>query len=266
MAYADIFKDESTFPDSIEVTLPNGQKATLGEIRDLTRTQQKSLAGEMERLTKEREEVKGLATQTADLYTKLQERDAAGPVKQAPPDDFDTDPWWEAPRKRFKAVDDDLKAIKEQNKALQATLERAALIFADQRWEGQFDRVKDRLKAPKYADWTFEKVRDYAANNKIFDKWGFPAMDKAVEAITREDELERIKQEAFEKGVREGSVKARLRATPRPTSASGGKPQASKGLDPTKNFEDLGDSIADDREVAEMVAGLQGMSPEDLLQ
>ena len=267
MAYANIFADEKTFSDEIEITLPNGEKATLGEIRDLTRTQQRKLAGEMEALTRERQETMQTATKAADLLSKLEARDAAGPQTVAPEaNDFDNDEWWKPVRSKLSPMEAQIKQLLEAQKAQQATLEKAALIFANDRWRGQFDRVKDRLKPAKYADWNFEKVRDYAANNKYLDEYGFPAIDKAVEAITREDEMERIKTEAFEKGVREGSVKARLGATPRPTSATGAGKKAAQGLDASKNFEDLGDSIADDRELAEMVAGLQGVSPEDLLQ
>src|SRR5271165_201976 len=124
MAYANIFADEKTFSDEIEITLPNGEKATLGEIRDLTRTQQKKLAGEMERLTKEREEVKGLATQTADLYTKLQERDAAGPKTVVPEaNDFDNDEWWKPVRAKLNPLEASIKALTDGQKALQASME-----------------------------------------------------------------------------------------------------------------------------------------------
>src|SRR5271157_5140575 len=266
MDFATILKDEATYPDAAEITL-GSEKVTLGQIRDLSRKQQKAIADQMDALTQERNSVKTLAEQTADLMSKLQERDAAGPKTVVPEaNDFDNDEWWKPVRAKLNPLEASIKALTDGQKALQASMERAALIFANDRWRGQFDRVKDRLKAPKYSDWNFEKVRDYAATNKYLDEYGFPAIDKAVEAITREDELDRIKHEAFEKGVREGAVKARLGATPRPTSASGGKAKTSQGLDPSKNFEDLGDAVADDRDLAEMVAGLQGMSPEDLLQ
>ena len=266
MDFQTILKDEATYPDSAEITLGN-EKVSLGQIRDLSRKQQKAISEQMDTLTRERNEVKTLAETTADLMTKLQAREAEAPKTVVPEaNDFDNDDWWKPVRAKLTPLEASIKSLVDGQKALQNSMEKAALIFANDRWKGQFDRVKDRLKAPKYSDWNFEKVRDYAATNKYLDEYGFPALDKAVEAITREDEMERIKQEAFEKGVREGSVKARLGANPRPTSASGGKPRATSALDPSKNFEDLGDAVADDRELAEMVAGLQGVSPEDLLQ
>lgn len=266
MDFASILKDETTYPDTAEITL-GSEKVTLGQIRDLSRKQQKAISDQMDALTRERTEVKTLAEQTADLMTKLQAREQE-PAKTVVPEanDFDNDEWWKPVRAKLTPLEASIKSLVEGQKALQTSMEKAALIFANDRWRGQFDRVKDRLKAPKYSDWNFEKVRDYAAQNKYLDEYGFPAIDKAVEAITREDELERIKQEAFEKGLREGAVKTRLGSTPRPTSASGAKPKAATGLDAAKNFEDLGDSVQSDRELAEMVAGLQGMSPEDLLQ
>ena len=264
MAYNDIFKNEATFPDALEVTLPNGDKATLGEIRELTRSQQKQLASDMEALTKERNEAKSIATAAADLMTKMQNQPE--PVKQAVPDDFDQDPWWEPVRKKMSPIAEQLKAIEAGQKALQESVARAASIWAQDRWKGQYERGKERLKGPKYSDQTFEKVRDYAAEHKILDEYGFPALDKAIEAITREDQLESIRNEAYERGVREGAVKSRLASSARPSSAAGVPKPEGVGLKADGNFQDLGDAVMSDRELAEAFSQLSGLSPDDLLQ
>lgn len=48
---------------------------------------------------------------------------------------------------------------------------------------------------------------------------------------------------------------ARMASMPRPTSASGGKSGApKKGLDPGANFEDLGDAVAEDAELMNMLS------------
>lgn len=266
MAYTDIFKDESTFPDTLEVTLPNGNKATLGEIRELTRSQQRELAGQMELLTKERKEAQKIATDAADLMNKIQSQPQLEPAKQTTPDDFATDPWWEPARKAINPILDTLKEIQASQKAQQEAVARAASIWAQDRWKGQYERGKERLKGPKYADQTFEKVRDFAAQNKILDEYGFPDIGKAIESITREDEIERIKREAYENGLKEGAVKGRLGATPRPSSAAGAPKPDGVGLKPDGNFNDLGDAVMSDRDLAEAFSQLAGLSPEELLQ
>ena len=262
MEFTKILQDEQTFPDSAEITMGN-EKVTLGQIRDLSRSQQKAITERMDALQRERDEVKTLATTAADLMTKLNTQAATEPVKTTP-SDFDADPWWEPVRSKLSPIEKAIKEVQDTQKAINSALERSATIWATDRWKSQYAGVKDRLKPDKYKDWTFEKVRDYAAQQKILDEYGFPAVDKAVEVITREDELERIRQEAYEKGAREGSVKGRLATMARPTSSAGAKHTAEAGLDPSKNFEDLGDVALSDPSIAKMLADINAIDPSEI--
>lgn len=262
MDFSTILKDEATFPDTAEITLGT-EKVTLGQIRELSRSQQKQVADQVNALQRERDEAKSIATKAAELMEKV---NTAPPATQTVPDDFDTDAWWEPVRKKFNPLADQLKAIEAGQKAIQESVARAASIWAQDRWKGQYERGKERLKGPKYSEWTFEKVRDFAATNKHLDEYGFPAIDKAISEITKEDEISRIRQEEYERGVREGAVKSRLASTARPTSSAGIPKPEGVGLKSDGNFQDLGDAVMSDRDLAEAFSQLSGLSPDDLLQ
>jgi hypothetical protein len=141
-----------------------------------------------------------------------------------------------------------------------------ASVWAEDRWQGQFARGKDRLKGDKYKDWTYEKVRDYAANQRLFDGFGFPSVDKAIDAITQQDEMERKIQDARAQGLKEGELKARLGAMPRPASAAGAVKVAEESSVSKNGLEGLSDDVVNDPELAKMLSDLNAMSPEDLIQ
>ena len=271
MDFAAILADDKTFTDDIEMTI-GAEKVTLGQLRDLSKKQQATLTEQMNTLSRERNEVKELAVKAADLLSKAQPLADAGVTKQTeqrstPEDYWDTDPLYEPVRKRLSPLENQ---IKEQNNLIakqQSALEKAAFIFGKRMFREDYERSKSRLSGDKYKEYRNpDKLAQYAVDHQLVDEFGLPSVEKAVADITREDETERIKREAYDKGLEEGRVNGRMASMTRPGSAAGTRAGAKgKALDPSKNFEDLGDAVADDPDIMKALSQLGDLDP-SLLQ
>lgn len=266
MDFSDILADANTFPDTAEITIGD-QKISLGQIRDLSKKQQASITERMNALDKERNEVKELAVKAADLLAKAQPL-ADGATRKVEPkqetteDYWDTDPLYEPIRKRLSPIEKQLKDAMDTITAQKTALEKAALIFARDRWDRQYESGKIRLKGDKYKDYrSVDKLAEYAAQHQLVDAFGMPSVERAIVELTKPDELEELKRQAKEEGIEEGRRMARLNTMARPTSSSGKSAgqKPSKGLDPTKNFEDLGDAVAEDADLMEALAKVSGL-------
>ena len=264
----EILDDQKTFEDGIELEI-KGQKVTLGGLRELSAGQQKKLSAELTTAETRRKQAESDALKAAEILNNLQTLEKTTREKTPPEgseDDFDTNNWWTPVRKRLSPIEEQLKGIAAEQKKSADALARAATIWAEERWHNQFEKNAPRLqRSAKHKAMTYEEVRDYAAKNNLLDNYGFPSVERAVADLTKEDEMKMSSEEAYQKGLREGATRARLNSSPRPTSASGGKGKT-LGLDSEKNFEDLGDAIADDPELSEMLAQVQGINPDEVLQ
>jgi len=268
MDFAAILQDDKTFPDSAEIEI-SGQKVSLGTIRDLTKKQQSAITERVNALERERNEVRELATKAAELQSQLQAQLEGSTTRTATvptDDDFEQDPFWTPVRKRTKSFESTINELKETQKKLYDAVQKASTIWAEDRWERQFETVKDKLKGDKYKDYNFEKVRDYAAQNKIVDRYGLPDMRKAVDEITKEDLLETIKKQAYEDGLRAGQQKGRLSTMARPTSAEGPAPSLKDAAVAKHGLDGLGDDVAKDPDLMNMLSELGALSPEDIVQ
>ena len=263
--FQDILDDEKTFPDNIELTI-NGKQVTLGDVRGLSRKKQQELTEKMADTERKRAEVLELATKAADLEAKLRQQleDSGRPKPTPTEDEFDNDPFWAPVRKRLAGPQETIKKLDETVKTLTNQLSQAAAIWAEDRWHSQYERAKPRLK-DKAKDWTYEKVRDYAAQNKLVDSFGLPSVEKAIMSLTQEDELQARVNEAYEKGLREGTTKGRMGVQPKPTSAAG-PPRPEKSAVAEKGLEALGDDVQNDPELMNMLSELGAIDPGDLVQ
>jgi hypothetical protein len=257
MNLQDILSDGKTFTDDMEMQLGE-HKVKLGDLRGLTAKQQKELSQKLEAASQRETEAVTNSTKAAELLSKLQkleEETIAARGKQPTgddADDFDTNNWWTPVRKRLtaqeKQVSDAVKAVND----LKGAFEKAAVMFATDRWNGQFERVSPKLKKVKeYADWDLSKVRDYATKHQLVDEFGFPSIERAVADLTKATDLEEAVKKAREEGLKEGQMRARLQGQPRPSSAGGKKP----GISPVAEhgLEGLGDSVGDDPELMELL-------------
>ncbi len=259
-----ILDDDKTFADGIEIVV-NGEKGTLADLRGMSRKKQQELADRMKATEDKFTEVTNLATQAAALKQQLDEQLAkVGKEKNPPTDDeLDTDPFWAPVKKRYGTVDATVKELKDTVTKLGAAAERMATIWAQDRWRGQFDRLAPKLaKSSKHKDMTFEKVREFAATNKLLDEYGFPSVEKAIVELTRDEDFETRLAEARQQGIKEGETRGRLAASGRPTSATGPK-KPEKSMVAEKGLEGLGDDVAADPELSKMLADLGAANPDE---
>jgi SOS response regulatory protein OraA/RecX len=262
-----ILADKNTFPDTIETTIGD-QKVTLGDLRGLSARQQKELSDKMAGATQRETQASETALRAANLLSELEKvKEDLKSQKAAPPteDEFDKEDFWKPARERITKVvserdakiDKALKAIEQ----LSGTVERAATIWAQERWNVQFDKVAPRLKkVDAYKDWDSKKVIEYATQHKIVDDYGFPSVERAVAELTRATDIDTIKKEAYEEGLKKGRLSTRMENMPKPSSASGGaarKPGTSAVEE--IGLEGLGDDVMADPELMEQLAALSDL-------
>lgn len=260
MTLQEILADPKTFADGIEMTIGN-EKVNLGQLRELSATQQRQLSEKIAGADQREAQARETATKAANLLAELQTAsEKLREQKTTPPteDDFDKEEFWGPVRKRFSdrdaKIDQALKAIDTLGKSV----ERAATIWAQERWQGQFKEVAPRLKkVDAYKDWDFKKVLDYATERKIVDDYGFPSVERAVLDLTKANDIEQIKKEAYAEGMKAAKQKNRLDAQPRPSSATGGRQPADKSAVAEIGLEGLGDDAMNDPELMEMFAEIQ---------
>lgn len=269
MDFDEIFQDDKTYPDTAEITI-NGKQITLGAIRDRSRKDQKKLAAELEAVAKDRQGVTELATQAADLHRKLQtqlEAASSSVARVAPSDDWENDPLYTPVVKKFKSIEETIKSLNDTNVQLANAVKNAATIWYEDRAQGQFERGADRLKkSAKHKDMSYEQVRDYAAKNNILDGHKLPDVGKAILELTKEDDLERIRREAFEAGEKAGATRGRMSSMTRPTSAEGIVRQPADASVAKHGLEGLGDDVAKDPDLMQMLSELGAVDPTDLVQ
>ena len=235
----------------------------------MAQREQQALADQINSYKTREAEVTDLATKAASLIAnaeRLNAQPAAQPARQPSEWDqlYDTDPSYAPVRTRLAEYEKNLKEATDKLSAQQTALERAAGIFAKRLWRDDYKESKERLKGDKYKDWRDpDKLANYAAQRNLLDENGLPSVSRAVEDLTREDEMQRLRDDAKAEGIREGRMQARMAGMERPSSASGPKgANADTALDPTMNFEDLGDKALADPQTRELLAALGEMDPE----
>ncbi len=264
-----VLDDAKTYPDTLEFAVGD-DKVTLGELRAARADMEAEVAKKSKVVDDKFREVTDLATKAAELKATYErqvadlEKNNHGRERGATSDDeFESDPFWQPASKKFKAINDTVQKMNETVTKLAGAMEKATTIWAEDRWRSQFDRLQPRLqKIEKHKNMTYEQVRDYAAEHKLLDRHGLPSVERAILDLTAESEKEAAMQEAFERGRREGEMRGRLAATGRPTSASGPK-KPDKSHVAEKGLEGLGDDVAEDKELTQMLADLGASNPAD---
>ena len=264
-----VLSDKTKYPDTIEIPIGD-EKVSLGDLRTLTQGQQAALADQINSYKTREREVTELASKAAEVISRAEAATKAEekPVRQPNEWDqlYDTDPSYAPVRTRLSAYEEKLTKAQEKLDAQQAALEKAAMVFAKRMWRDDYKEAGERLKGDKYAQWRdIDKLANYAAQRGLIDpESGIPSVSRAIEDLTREDELARLREEAKQEGIRQGRLEARMGAMQRPTSAAGPQPGSGDfALDPAKNFEDLGDKAMLDPATREMLAQLADFNPED---
>lgn len=258
----DIFDDKIAFPDELEIPIGD-RKVKLGDLRAMTAKQQRELAEKLTAATERERTALEMSEKAAGIFNNLKKmEDDAKALEASRPtgetDDFDTNNWWTPARKRITAQEQKITDALSKVQTLTDSFTKAATMFATDRWNSQFDRVAPKLKKSKeYADWDVARVRDYATKNNVLDEFGFPSVEKAVALLTRVDDIEEAKKAAFEEGKKEAQRLARMAAQARPTSNTGGKTPKGKSAVEDLGLEGLGDDVANDEELMDMLSRTQ---------
>jgi hypothetical protein len=255
-----VLADKTGYEDGIEIVI-KGEKVTLGDLRTLSASQQRQLSEKISGADRRENEARETALKAANLLAELQgAAEKLRTERSTPPsdDDFDKEEFWGPVRKRLSdrdaKIDQALKGIE----ALTNSVNQAATIWAEDRFQGQFERNSPRLKKVEaYKDWDYKKVRDYAAEHKVLDEYGMPSVEKAILELTKANDLETIRKEAYEAGLKAAKQRNRLESQPRPSSASGGRQPADKSAVAEIGLEGLGDDAVNDPELMELFAQIQ---------
>jgi F0F1-type ATP synthase membrane subunit b/b' len=261
-----IFADEQNFKDDVEITIGD-KKVKLGEIRDLTKSQQRMLA---DKLT----EAKGLAEKASQVITdyeakalELANKVTSGPARSTDDENWQEDPLFRPVAKALKGYEDRAKKAEENLEKITNALTNTAKIWFRDRSEMQFERGAERLKKnPKFKDYDVDKILDYATQNKIVDGNGLPSVSRAIQELTKVDDLEEARRRAYEEGLKAGQQKGRLATMTRPTSAGGPTPEVKDAAMAKHGLEGLGDDVAKDPELMQMLSDLGALDPNDIVQ
>ena len=273
--FESILKDDKSFPDALEITF-NNEKVPLGAIRNLSKKQQQQITDRLEMVQRERDAVEArqreaqeMAEKATGIYQNLQQQLDATKEEQArnqarnatggydPEQEYLSNVWYGPIRKRDQAHEDTLKKINDQLDLLSKTVTAMGTVYTEDRMASEWESTADQRKRSKaVADWDMPRMRKYAEENKINDRLGFPSIKEAVSRLTSGERTQEESQAAYERGLREGELRARMGVMPRPASASAA---VTNGQTPPKDLDEAlsPDSIAQDEELMQMFSELQ---------
>lgn len=273
--FEQIFKDDKTWPDTMELTVGD-QKIPLGRLRDLSKKQQQQLSEQLNVVQQEREriaatnrEAQAMTEKAASVYNTLQQQLDATKEEQAraaartqtggydPEQMYMSDIWYGPIRKRDQAFEADIKKMNETLNLLANTVGAMGRVYSEDRLSNEYESTAEARKRSKaLADWDFGKLRKYAEENKINDRLGFASIREAVNRLTESERKQEEAETAYQRGLREGEMRARLGVQPRPASASAAMPG---GEPPPKDLDEAlsPESISRDEELSKMLSELQ---------
>lgn len=231
--------DNKDLKDDVVVTLAGGQTVPLGDIRSMTKGNQKLLADrENNLLAQEAQLKKNLETlqlaqaETAKLFTELQTQRTKQPERvddkpdplAAMESDVILGPLARSIRQQMSAMDElKTKALAPIVKAQQDM----AAAYVQDRIEDLYERVVPDAKKSVIS---LDNLLKFSTDNNLRTRTGIPDIRKAyqqmsTQPITQEDLAKQL-ADAREAGRKEAADAARLRV-PRPgIGATGGRPES----------------------------------------
>lgn len=278
MDWEAIFRDEQTYPDSTPIPFGNGQTVTLKELRDLNRKQQKQVAEELAATQRQREMMQArekvvaeMADKATAIHNELQQQYAAAQQQNQqaqrtrevqanggfdPENEYMHGIWYGPIRTRLEKVIEDI--AKERAEAAQKDNIIRGMVntFMADRWEREYEATADtRKRSKQIADWDQDRIRKYMEEQKIVDRYGLPSIREAVNKLTADERLQAHQEDAYERGLKEGEMRARMGVQPRPASAAA----AMANAQPTPSTIDEAlspESLQNDHELMEMLSNL----------
>jgi len=226
------------YPDQTMVTIGETQ-VPLGSLRQLNASDREALSTAMKANEDKGRELDGQRAKVIDLAQKAQAahdaaQEALRKASAAPPPNPGADPFadpWLAPvKKELDTRDAAFTELKNMIGQMANTVKNAATIFAEERWDNQYNGINfgKREKKPTRAE-----ILEFATANKIVDRHGMPSISGAWDKMSEADRLKEAEDRAREQGREEGRMAALAtripmpgvpgpgQATPMPKSPSG---------------------------------------------
>lgn len=200
------------YPDNTPITIGD-QQIPLGSLRQLNASDRAALSERMTQAEKKEAELNTRQASIVDLAQKAQQayeaaetaRRTATTQQPNPGADPFADPWLSPVKSALEARDKKIDDLTNLIKGLQGTVGQAATVWAQDRWDREYNSLNfgKRDKKPSRED-----VLKFAQENKILDNYGMPSIQRAWEKMSESDRLEQMRQEAIEKGREEGRMEA----------------------------------------------------------
>ena len=258
-------ENAAEFPDNTPITIA-GREIPLGSLRQLNASERSTLSERLKGVESKEAELNSRQAGIVDLAQKAQAayaaaeeaRTKAGQRQEAPGADPFADPWLAPVKTELGKRDKELEEIKAVAKNLQATITQAATIWAQDRWDREYDTLNfgKREKKP-----TRDELLKFANENKLVDRHGMPSIRNAWDKMSEADRMEQLRQEAIEKGREEGRMEAMAaRVTPPGVSGIGQGP-AGPPRKITADTDVLGDMYGDALKDPELRALIEQMGP-----
>jgi hypothetical protein len=249
------------YPDATPIRIGETE-IPLGSLRQLNASERSSLADRLKGVEAKETELNTRQTAIVDLAQKAQtayaaaeeaRRTATQPTVIPGADPF-ADPWLAPVKAALEARDKKYGGVEEAIKNLTQTVTQAATVWAQDRWDREYDGVNfgKREKKP-----TRDELLKFAQEQKIVDRHGMPSIRGAWDKMSEADRIADTAAEAREKGREEGRMEAMAaRVTAPGVSGIGQGPvPLQKGVNP--NTDVLGDLYGDALKDPELRAMLE---------
>ena len=200
------------FPDNTPIRIGETE-IPLGSLRQLNASERNTLSERLKGVEAKETELNTRQATIVDLAQKAQQAYAAAEearksatTRQTDPgaDPF-ADPWLAPVKTALSERDKKLEEVTNLLKGLQTTVGQAATVWAQDRWDREFDTLNfgKREKKP-----TRDELLKFAQENRINDRHGLPSIRGAWEKMSETDRLAELSSQEREKGREEGRMEA----------------------------------------------------------
>lgn len=196
--FQEVLTDAQKYPDTLEIPIAEGFKITLKDLRE-----SQALARAAEAAAKKSQETADAeALRAANALAEVQRQQAAAarqePVKAADGaitwEQITSDPLLGVLAKRIDAMN----AYGQKLEAIEKSLNAASARYLRRELESDFSAIPDR-----FDDVDMRQVIRHAVDNRLLDADGLPRVRAAYDDLTRERQIKRREDQAFERGKAE---------------------------------------------------------------
>jgi hypothetical protein len=232
------------YPDTTTITIGETQ-VPLGSLRALNAAERTQLSERMKGVEDKEKEVNNRGQQVVELAKKAQAaydaaeeaRRTAGVRQPDPGADPFADPWLAPVKGALDQRDKTITELQNQLKQVLTTVGNAASIWAEDRWDREYQSLDfgKRDKKP-----TREELLKFAQENNITDRHKMPSISGAWNKMSEGDRIAQTAEQARLEGIEEGKRLAMAARVPPPgVSGPGAIPPGSTGKPAAGDLGDL---------------------------